>query len=786
MNKAFLSLLFGLLLLPSLLLAQEKYTLSGYVRDAGSGESLIGAYVVATPPDLPEGKNPSYATTNEYGFYSMTLPAGTYTVLSSYVQSKSQPQQVVLNEDTRLNIELGTQVELQEVVVTGESKTENIQSTEMGKFELKPSDIESVPVLFGEADILKTLQLLPGVQSAGEGSAGFYVRGGGPDQNLVLLDEAVVYNTGHLFGFFSVFNSDAIKSTTLIKGGMPAQYGGRLSSVLDISMREGNMKEFHGKGGIGLISSKLTLEGPIVEDKASFMVSGRRTYIDAIVKPFIKNSTFGGSGYYFYDVNAKVNYRFSDKDRLYLSGYFGRDVFNFSSEDDALSINMPWGNATATARWNHLFSDKLFMNASAIYNDYNFEIGAGQDDFTFSLYSGIRDYSFETDFTYFPGSNHQMRFGGSYTYHTFIPSVVSGQAGDVEIEPEGVTRKYAHESAVYVQDEFDFLQRFRVNAGVRFSWFQQLGPYQFVDPQTLDSASYGKGEPVEDYWGVEPRLSLRYQINELSSLKGSVAYTNQYIHLVSNAGNTLPTDIWVPSTKRVEPQRGIQYAVGFFQNLFRNEWETSVEVYYKDLENQIEFNQYYVPELTQEIEQEFVFGDGRSYGMELFLKKRTGKLNGWIGYTLSKTERKFEDLNDGEWFPARYDRRHDLSVVAIYEPAERWTLSGTFVYGTGIAFTMPEALYFIDGQMLQDYGDINTMRMKPYHRMDLSVTRHGRPTAKFRSDWVFSIYNVYSRMNPYIIYLDSEGNLLEGTTDITAKQISLFPILPSITWMFEF
>ncbi|MEX0967589.1 MAG: TonB-dependent receptor [Bacteroidia bacterium] len=781
--------LFLALLCPVMIFSQQetpKFTLSGYVKDASSGETLIGAYVVAKPADDPETASPPYAITNEYGFYSMTIPEGNYTVIASYVQSTSEVQQLSLQENTRLNLSVQTSQVLKEVVITDKREDGNVTGSEMGKFDLKPSEVENIPVLFGEADILKTLQLLPGIQSAGEGNAGFYVRGGGPDQNLILLDEAVVYNSGHLFGFFSIFNSDAIKNTSLIKGGMPAEFGGRLSSVLDISMKDGNEKEWHGKGGIGLISSKLTLEGPLVKDKSSLMLSGRRTYIDVLMKPFVAGTGAEGSGYYFYDFNAKASYRFSDKDRIYLSGYFGRDVFTYNSDDSDFNLNIPWGNATTTLRWNHLFSDKLFMNAYAIYNDYQFEVGAGQEDLRFSLFSGIRDYNAATDFYFFPGNNHNLKFGANYTYHRFTPGALSLQADDVQIDPDDLRNKFAHEAAIYIQDEFDWKERWRFNFGLRGSFFRQMGPYVYKPSASADSVSFDKGEPVQDYFGLEPRASSRFQINEQSSLKASVAVTNQYIHLVTNSGSTLPTDIWVPSSRVVEPQRGIQYALGYFRNLAKNKYETSVEVYYKDLQNQIEFNQYYIPELSSEIEKDFVFGDGESYGVELFLKKRTGRLNGWIGYTWSRTFRTFKDLNQGKEFPARYDRRHDLSVVAIYELHDRWTVSGTFVYGSGIAFTLPESYYFINSQLALNYGEINSARLKPYHRADISATLHGKKDKKFRSDWVFSIYNVYNRKNPYIIYLDYDGNLFRGDAKVTPKQISLFPIIPSISWNFKF
>ena len=702
-------------------LAQTRYTLSGYIKDASTGEDLIGASVILA-------NDPGRGTvTNLYGFYSITLPEGSYTIRVSYIGFDNQLQEVALSKDLRLNIELEpSSVLINEVVVSADRTDENVQSTSMGRTEISVEQIKTMPAIFGEVDILKTLQLLPGVQSAGEGNSGFYVRGGGGDQNLILLDEAVVYNTGHLFGFFSVFNSDAIKNTTLIKGGMPAQYGGRLSSVLDISMKDGNNQEWHGTGGIGIISSRLTLEGPLVKDKSSVMISGRRTYADLLARPFLKGTDFEGNGYFFYDLNAKVNYRFSDKDRIYASGYFGRDVFAFVSPDNDFNARIPWGNRTATARWNHLFNDKLFSNLSLIYNDYQFEVGSTFEDFNFTLFSGVRDYNAKFDIDYFPGENHSLKFGANYTFHRFSPYSANATDGTAEFSTDSLNQKFAHELALYVQDEFDLGSRVRINAGLRGSWFQQVGPYNqliFNDRQVItDTIQYSKGEKVKDYYGLEPRLNMRITINRSSSVKAGIAYTNQFVHLVTSSTSTLPTDLWVPSSAVVEPQRGIQYSAGYFQNFLDNDLETSVEIYYKDLQNQIEFNNSYVPELGRDIEESFVFGKGRSYGAEFFVRKNKGPLTGWVGYTLSYTWRYFDDLNDGERFPARFDRRHDLSAVATWKINPRWTISSIFVYGTGQATTVPLSFYLIEGNLVNEYGPRNGYRLAPYHRLDFSAT----------------------------------------------------------------
>ena len=644
----------------------------------------------------------------------------------------------------------------------------------------------------GEVDILKTIQLLPGVQSAGEGNAGFYVRGGGPDQNLIMLDDAVVYNTGHLFGFFSIFNSDAIKTTSLIKGGMPAQYGGRLSSVLDVSMKDGNSNEFQAEGGIGLIASRLSFQGPIKKNKISYMVSARRTYIDALVKPFVsKESNFYGSGYYFYDLNAKVNFRFSENNTVFLSGYFGRDVFTFNNSELSFKANIPWGNSTGTLRWNHVFNRKLFANTTLVFNDYNFKFGAAQNNFEISLASGIKDYSAKVDFDYYPSSKHKIKFGGLSTYHKFIPNVASGRQDSVVFNPNTDSEKYALENALYIQDDWDLSEKFKMNYGIRFSSFTQLGPYTLYtkdeNQNKTDSVEYGSGETVKSYSGFEPRITMRYAVNANTAIKGSVTRNLQFIHLVSNAGTTLPTDLWVPSTFRVQPQIGWQYAAGIFKNFDNNVWETSVEVYYKDMQNQVEYREGYTPSLI-DTEEEFVFGKGWSYGAEFFINKTRGKLTGWIGYTLSYTWRKFPQLNEGKTYPAKYDRRHDLSVVGVYELNPKWKLGSVFIYATGNATSLPERFYMTNGVLTQEYSAINQYRLSSYHRLDVSATYTPKPNSvkKYKSSWVFSVYNLYSRHNPYFIYYAQTGSAQSGNINIQAKQVSLFPILPSVTWNFKF
>ncbi|MEC5144416.1 TonB-dependent receptor [Chitinophaga sp. 212800010-3] len=764
----------------------QQFTISGFIRDSTNGETLPGAGVQVL-------HSSSGVHTNSYGFYSITLPAGNYILLFSFLGYEPKAMALTLDKDITQHLQLSPRIyQAREVVVKDKRHDANIRSTDMGRAELTALQAKKLPALLGEVDMLKTLQLMPGVQAAGEGNAGFYVRGGGPDQNLILLDEAPVYNTGHLFGFFSVFNTDAIRNTTLIKGGMPANYGGRLSSVVDIAMKEGNNKTFQGEGGIGLISSRLSFQGPLKKDKASFIVSARRTYIDLITKPFINNTTYKGSSYYFYDLNVKMNYILSEKDRLYLSGYLGQDVFKFHNSDRSFDVKIPWGNTTATLRWNHVFTKKLFANTSLIYNDYKFHVSTLQNNFDLRLSSGISDGNFKTDFDYYPGVKHHVKFGVNYIYHTFTPSTVTGNQDTTKFSPETAFKKYAHEAAVYVMDDWELSPWLQLNAGLRYTGFMQIGPYTRYTKNEAggktDSVVYGRWQRVKGYGGLEPRISLRWSWDNKSSVKAAVTRNYQFIHLVSNAGTSLPTDVWVPSTWRVQPQVAWQYSLGYFRNFRDNMFEASAEVYYKDMQHQIEYRDGYTPSL-RDPEEDFVFGKGQAYGMELYINKRKGRFTGWLGYTLAWTWRQFPDLNDGKRYPAKYDRRHDLTLVGTYDLNKRWTLSGTFIYGSGNTTTMPETFYFIETTLVQGYGNINGYRMAAYHRLDLAAVYTPvpkRPDRRFHGSWTFSIYNVYSRQNPYFLYLDQEGSAVNGTLKVSAKQVSLFPIIPSVTYNFKF
>ena len=784
----------------------QNYSVSGDVRDHATGESIIGATV------LIKNKN-SGVVTNSFGFYSITLPAGNYEMELRCVGYETFVAQLKLQSNLHKDFELNPISFTGGPVIIEGTRKDNVGSTEMGKIEIGIEQIKKIPVIFGEVDILKTITLLPGVQSSGEGNAGFYVRGGGVDQNLILLDNSTVYNASHLFGFFSVFNADAVKNIEITKGGGAASYGGRLSSVLDINLKEGNSKSFHGAGGIGTIASRFTVEGPIKKDTSSFILSGRRTYIDILAKPFMNpESSFNGSGYFFYDLNAKFNYRLSKRDQLFASVYTGKDVFSFNSSDAGFSTRIPWGNTTGTIRWAHQSGSKLFMNAILTYTDYKFQFEGKQNQFTFGLSSGIRDYGAKVQWSYFPNPTHRMKWGLDYTFHKFTPNNTYASSGDVDFDLGEQVKLYSHESAAYFQDDFDINEKWRINAGVRIPYFMHVGPFtRYTYPTSTSSVGgsttpittiYEKNKKVADYVGFEPRFNARYEINKASSFKMALSRNLQFITLTSLSPSSLPTDVWLPSTDRLKPQLASQVSVGYFRNFFDDSWESSVEVYYKDMQNQSDYKEGSTPDQTvgDNIDNLLVFGRGYSYGAEFFIKKRMGDFSGWVGYTWAKTMRIFEEVNNGKAYPTRWDRRHDLNVVLMYTLSPRVDLGFVFVYATGNAITLPISRYFFEGNLVEVYGERNSFRMAPYHRADFSLNVKGKLTRsrfdaelnqvveeprKFRSSWNFSVYNLYNRMNPYFIYFASKDNN-NGGFQITARQVSLFPILPSITWNFEF
>ncbi len=755
-------------------LIAQSVTLSGYVRDKSSGEELIGANVYV--PELQIG-----AATNAYGFYSLTLPAGRYRVKFSYVGFQPKIIEIDLTESKKINVELAVQsVDLNEVVVEAERGDENVTSTQMGTSEIIPKEIKSIPVFMGEQDILKTIQLMPGVSQAGDGNSGFFVRGGNTDQNLILLDEATVYNASHLLGFFSVFNSDAIKNAKLIKGSMPPEYGGRLASVLDINMKEGNNRQFGVNGGIGLISSRLTVEGPIVKDKGSFLISGRRTYADLLLK-ISNDAELSSSVLYFYDLNLKANYRLGNEDRLFLSGYFGRDNFMFKDQ-----FGFDWGNITATLRWNHLFSDKLFMNASLIYSDYNYVVKVEDRDELFNITSGIRDLNLKGDFEYFINSNSALKFGGVLYHHTFIPGVVEA-AESSSLNSKEIERKYALEGALYISHEYKVSPLLKLNYGLRYSNYTVIGPgtvYAFDDNENpVDTTVYSSGDIIKSYGGLEPRIAATYMLDETSSLKIGYARNRQYVHLLTTSSTSSPIAIWQPSTSIVQPEIGDQVSIGYFKNFNKNAFETSVEVYYKSMQNQIDYRNGADVILNEYVESQLTFGKGRSYGIEFFVKKNIGNLTGWISYTLSRTERTFADINDGNAYPARQDRTHDVSITLIYQFSEKWTFSANWIYYTGDAATFSSGKYEIDGTTINLFTERNGYRMPDYHRLDLAATWLLKKNKNSEMSLTFSLFNAYGRRNAYSIsFRENEANPLYTE----AVRLALFTYVPSVTFNFRF
>lgn len=772
-RRLFISVMLTFLCSCSALLAQQ-HTISGYISDGSNGETLIGATI--SVKGTANG-----VVTNLYGFYSLTLPSDTYQFEVNYLGFEKRTFSVVLSGNIRRDIELHPSSEvLNEIVITTDVEDENISDAGIGVERIDVKEIETIPVLFGEKDVMKTVQLLPGVKRAGEGNSGFYVRGGGLDQNLILLDEAPVYNPSHLLGFFSVFNSDALKNVTLYKGVIPAEYGGRASSVMDIRMKEGNKKEPGVSGGIGLISSRLTLEAPIVRDKGSFIISGRRTYADLFLK-LSRNEDSQDTKLYFYDLNMKANYELNDKNRLYLSGYLGRDNFGFSDR-----FGIDWGNKTATLRWNHLYSDRLFSNTSLIFSDYSYGFGFGSGDEEVRLKSFTRDWNIKHDFTFFSNNNNTIKFGANAIYHTF-------QTGNLEAgESSGFTsstsnQRFGLEGAAYIQNEHRINSKISLNYGLRYSFFNQMGDdtaYTFDDQgEVLSATEYDKWESMQFYHGAEPRISLKYQFNSQSSLKAGYNRNYQYMHLLSNSTSGSPTDLWIPVSNNVRPLIADQWSAGYFRNFKDNMYEFSIETYYKSMQNLIDYKVGADIFLNNTLESELIYGDGHAYGAEFFLKKRKGRFTGWLSYTYSRTFRNFDDTDGGNTFPARQDRIHDVSIVGMYNLSDKVRLSASWVFNTGDAVTFPSGQYTIGDAVVPYYTERNGYRMPDYHRLDLGITIQRKKTTKFESSWNFSVYNAYGRENAYqITFEQNEAN----PTATEAVQLSLFKWVPSFSYNFKF
>ena len=769
--------------------AQEKFTLSGTVSETATGETLIGVNVII--PELQSG-----TITNEYGFYSITLPKGNYEVYYSSIGFRTKKESVTLTENIKLNFSLEeASEELDEVIIKADIEKLNIRKPQMSVNTLSAGTIKKIPVVLGEADVIKSITLLPGVTNAGEGASGFNVRGGAADQNLILLDEATLYSSSHLFGFFSVFNPDAIKDLTLYKGGIPARYGGRISSVLDIYQKDGNKNEFKASGGIGLVASRLLLEGPVLKDKATFLIGGRSSYAHLFLPLFDIDSKA-----YFYDLNTKVSYYLNDNNKLFLSGYFGRDVFNISD-----SFANTFGNSTLNSRWNHLFSDKLFSNLSLIYSDYYYGLELNFVEFQFD--SGIRNFNLKYDLTHFLSENIELRYGLNSIYYKFNPGNVTPTTETSGINSFKLTDKYAFENAVYIDTEIEVTDKLAIQAGLRFSTFNRLGQdelnvyvndnpiiynqsldiYEKATP--IDTVSFNRSETIKSFNNLEPRLAIAYQLNQSSSIKASYNRMAQYIHLISNTTSPTPFDIYAPSGKYIEPQLADQIALGYFKN-FEN-FSFEIETYYKEVKNRIDYVDDADLIANNAVEQIILNGEARAYGLEFLLRKTQGKLQGWIAYTLSKSEQRTPGrtplepgIKNGEWYNSAWDRTHDISITGQYELSKKWTFGANLIYQTGRPTTYPSGQYEYNDITIPVYEARNSSRLSDFHHLDISATWTPNPDSKkrWKGEWVFSLYNVYGRNNAASISFSENTD----TGQNEAVRLSIFGRIPAITYNFKF
>lgn len=773
------------------IMAQEKVTLSGTISDTRNNETLIGVTVYIK--SLQTG-----ATTNEYGFYSITVPKGTYTIQVNYMGYQSIEETITLNQNTRKNFGMGeNSQELQEVVITENKKKVDIRRPEMSVNKLSIKEIKKMPVVLGETDVLKSILTLPGVTNAGEGASGFNVRGGAADQNLILLDEATIYNSSHLFGFFSVFNSDAIKDLKLYKGGIPARFGGRLSSVLDIYQKEGNSKEFHMNGGIGLISSRLLAEGPITKDRGSFLVAGRASYAHLFLK-----MTNNKNSAYFYDLNTKLSYKLNDNNNLYLSGYFGRDVFDLNS-----NFMNTYGNTVVNLRWNHLFSDKLFSNMSMIYSDYYY--GLTLDFVGFNWDSGIKNYNFKYDLKHYISNKLQLSYGVNAIYYDFNPGTIEPNKPNSGINADQLDKKYAFEPSFYIDAEQKITDNLSVNYGLRYSMFYRLGQQKmniyennqavifnddlkiYEKARPTGSEYFGRNKTIASFDNFEPRVAISYALNDDQSVKASYNRMSQYLHLISNTASPTPLDVWAPSDNFLKPQTLDQYAIGYFRNFNEDKYSLEVETFYKKIKNRVDYIDGADLIANNAIEQVVLNGSARAYGLEVLLRKNTGKLTGWVSYTLSRSEQQTPGrtpnetgINNGEWYRSGYDKTHNLSVTGSYAYNDKWTFGAIFALQSGQPVTYPNGQYIYQGISVPSYGSRNDNNLPLYHHLDVSATYTPKPEKKkgWQGEWVFSIYNLYSRKNAASISFRQN----EDTARNEAIKLSIFGIVPSVTYNFKF
>ena len=770
---------------------RQKFTISGTISDANSNETLIGVNVLI--PELKAG-----VITNEYGFYSITLPAGNYKIQITSIGFETVEETVELNKNTKKNFNLsGNENLLQEVVIKSEKTSANIRKPEMSVNKLSISAIKKMPVVMGEVDVIKSILFLPGVTNAGEGQSGFNVRGGGADQNLILLDEAMIFNSSHVFGFFSVFNPDAIKDLKLYKGGIPSKYGGRVSSVLDIYQKDGNSKEFHMNGGIGLITSRILAEGPIVKDKGSFLIGGRASYAHLFLRLADNDNTA-----YFYDLNMKLNYKLNANNNLFLSGYFGRDIFSLNE-----TFANTYGNAILNLRWNHLFSDKLFSNLSFIYSDYYY--GLTLDFLGFDWNSGIRNYNLKYDFKHYLSNNIKLNYGFNSTYYDFNPGTIDPSGSNSSVNFKQLEKKYALENGIYLEAEQIITDKLAVNYGIRYSIFNRLGSstinqYENGQPVAYDSdlkvyekakpigtTFYSKNKTIANYDNFEPRVSVAYELNENQSVKASYNRMVQYLQLVSNTASPTPLDVWTPSDEYIKPQIADQVALGYFNNFKDNEYTLELETFYKKIKNRMDYIDGADLVANEAIEQVILNGEMRSYGLEILLRKNTGKFNGWIAYTLSKSQQRTPGrtpdeigINNGEWYRSAYDKLHNLAFTGNYTLSEKWNFGGNFTFQSGQPVTYPNGQYVYQGITVPSYGERNGSSLPLYHHLDVSATYTPKPFKKkgWQGEWVFSIYNLYNRRNT--ASMSFRENADTGANE--AVRLSIFGAVPSVSYNFKF
>lgn len=758
--------------------AQRKVTVSGTVSSKAKGETLIGATIRAVEAGSAGG-----TATNPYGFYSLTLAPGHYRLEISSVGMQTRAIDLDLRRDTTLNVTLGDEGKaLDEVTVTASTRRRSLSSPQMGLEQITTADIKNVPVLLGERDPIKVIQLLPGIKSAGEGSTGFNVRGGSADQNLILLDEAPVYNASHLLGFFSTFNSDAIKNIDVYKTGMPAEYGGRLSSVLDIKMNDGDKKDYDVSGGVGLISAKLNVEGPVQQDKSSFLISARRTYVDLFTK-LSKDSNINSNTLYFYDINAKLNYILGDKDRLYLSGYFGQDKLGVGK-----TFGLDWGNGTGTLRWNHIFSNKLFSNTSLIFSNYDYKIIINSGGYNLDIFSQIRDWNIKEELQWYAGSRNTLHLGVNSIYHEIRPGEVTPNSANSGINASILQRRHSLEDAAYISDTWKATDNLNITYGGRLTAFSVLGKGDFYNidqaGHVLDTLHYSDGSVVKTYLNFEPRISASLQLNSSTSLKASYVRNVQNLHLLSNSTSASPTDKWVASTNIIRPEISDQYSIGYYKNLPGNMYEVTVETYYKSMQHQIDYRDGAdIFSNSNAIESQLLFGKGRAYGIEWLFRKRAGRFTGWLSYTLSKTEKQIDGINNDQWYNATQDRTHDIAIVTMYKLSKKWSLSANWVYNTGNAVSYPAGKYKVGNEVLFYYANRNGYRMPAYHRLDLGATLQLKQRRKWSSELAFSVYNAYGRQNAYTIEFQQDPDNANKTQVV---RTALFSVVPSVSYNFKF